>query len=147
MASFLLKVQRPSADVGLKPNRTKCSILTVDRAETLAVHFDAIPDMEREDNVIYLGARIPNNGCSGMEIQRRPGMDKITISKGFRIWKETKKYLMRTLIFPIRDIRLRIIDYQCILPQENRIVQENYASSIGQPAGKTHRYQKKINMQ
>lgn len=52
MASLLEKVKSSNANADLKLNRTNCSILTVDRSETLPVHFALIPDIERKDNLI-----------------------------------------------------------------------------------------------
>lgn len=107
MASFLEKVERSSVDAGLKLNRAKCSIMTVDIAEILPTHFELIPDIERNENVIYLGARISSKGGSEEEIKGRLRMAKSAITKLSRIWKdhnirkETKIYLMKTLVFPI----------------------------------------------
>lgn len=61
---FLEKVEIFSAEAGLKLNRSKCSIMTVDKEETLPIHFDLIPDIEHKDNVIFLGARIFIKGGS-----------------------------------------------------------------------------------
>lgn len=60
MASLLKKIERSSVDSGLKLNKTKCSILAVDRAEILPVHFELIPDIARNGSVIFLGARVLN---------------------------------------------------------------------------------------
>jgi hypothetical protein len=71
MAIFLEKVEGSSADASLELNRAKCSIMMVDKAEILPVHFELIPDIERKENVIYLGARISSKGGSEEEIKRR----------------------------------------------------------------------------
>jgi len=66
-----------------------------------------IPDIDRKDSVIYLGALLSNKGGLEEEIKRRVGMAKTVIAKLVKIWKDhdirkgTKLYLMKTLIFPI----------------------------------------------
>lgn len=64
-------------DAGLNLNRTKCSILTADRAEILPIHLKLIPDIERKNNVIYLEAQISSKRGSEKEIRHRLGIDII----------------------------------------------------------------------
>lgn len=105
--NFLKKVKIFSVDTGLKLNKAKCSLMTVDREETLPIYFELIPDIECKDDVIYLGARIFNKGGSEEDIIRRLGMAEKAVTKLSRIWKdssiriETNKYLMKTLVFVI----------------------------------------------
>lgn len=58
MTRFLEKVEIFNAEVGLKLNRAKCSIMKIDGEEILSVLFDSIPDMKRKGNIIYLEVRI-----------------------------------------------------------------------------------------
>ncbi|KAL4083848.1 hypothetical protein QTP88_029164 [Uroleucon formosanum] len=107
MANLLELVEKFSNEAGLKLNRSKCSIIAVDRTRTLPLTFNLIPNIDRKDNVIYLGALLSNKGGLEEEIKRRVGMAKAAIAKLVKIWKDhdirkgTKLYLMKTLIFPI----------------------------------------------
>lgn len=107
MELFLRRVEHFSGEAGLKLNRSKCCLMVIDRAEVLPRRFDLIPDIERKEKTIYLGACISNKGGSEEEIKRRIGMAKSALTKLVKIWKDhnirkkTKKRLVQTLIFPI----------------------------------------------
>jgi len=107
MTNFLEVIERFIYEACLKLIRSKCSIIAVDRTKTLPPTFNLIPDIDRKDSTIYLGALLSNKGSSEEEIKRKVGMAKAAIAKLFKIWKDhdirkgTRLYLTKTLIFPI----------------------------------------------
>ena len=107
MADLLNRIETRSAEFGLKLNRSKCVMMVIDKQKTLPALFARIPDIEKRDKVIYLGAKITNNGDCDGEIQRRIGMAKTAMACLSRIWKDhnitkgTKLRLVKALVFPI----------------------------------------------
>ncbi|CAI6375606.1 unnamed protein product [Macrosiphum euphorbiae] len=50
MANLLELVEKFSNEADLKLNRSKCSIIAVDRTRTLPLTFNLIPDIDRKDS-------------------------------------------------------------------------------------------------
>ncbi|XP_077256524.1 uncharacterized protein LOC143894254 [Temnothorax americanus] len=100
MAELLQRVERYSEKAGLKLNRSKCCLMTVDRQKVLPNRFQTIQDLERKDELTYLGVQISNKGNCVGEIKKRISMAKTALSSLTRVWKdhhvnkETKKRLV-----------------------------------------------------
>jgi len=125
MANLLELVEKFSNEAGLKLNRSKCSIITVDRTRTLPLTFNLIPDIDRKDSVIYLGALLSNKGGSEEEIKRRVGMAKTAIAKLVKIWKDQERNKVisnENTDIPYYDIWFRIMDPKFIVSTKNRSI-------------------------
>lgn len=90
MEELLGRIEATSTQVGLKLNREKCCLMIIDRAGILLQQFIRIRDkgIEKKDEVIYLGAKITNNGKQEGEIRRRLAMAKSALTRLSRIWKD-----------------------------------------------------------
>lgn len=62
MANLIELVEKFSNEVSLKLNISKCSIIAIDRTKSLPPTFNLIPDINRKDSIIYLGALLSNKG-------------------------------------------------------------------------------------
>lgn len=85
MALFLQRIEHYSSEAGLKLNYTKWHMMVVDREGILPHKCPLLADIERKENVIYLGACITNKGDSEEEIER---MAKSAVTKLTKIWKD-----------------------------------------------------------
>lgn len=50
--NLIKPVEKLSNETGLKLNKSKCSIMAIDRTKTLPPTFDLIPDIDRKESTI-----------------------------------------------------------------------------------------------
>jgi hypothetical protein len=104
LVELIRRVRKESEKAGLYFNVKKTKVMTTAKWENFEVDGETI---EVVSSFTFLGSMIEKEGRSDMEIRRRVIMGKTAMNGLEKIWKdkyvsrETKKRLVRALIFPV----------------------------------------------
>lgn len=106
MVELIKRVETAGERLGLHINVQKTKIMVVDRAGTLNRSAD-LENFERVKDFVYLGSLVESDGGSTGEIRRRVALGKSAMIRlrkvtcSGRVSKQTRKKLIKTLVFPI----------------------------------------------
>ena len=104
LLTILRRLKDESAKAGLYLNVSKTKILTTGPIRDVRINNEPI---EVVDTFSFLGSMISNTGYCEQEIRRRIALGKSAMKKLDKIWKdrgiskETKKKLVKVLVFPV----------------------------------------------
>jgi hypothetical protein len=103
---LLKRLERASADFGLKINYGKTKIMVIDRGKQFPV-ARTIAGCEVVSSMTYLGALIDDTGSCDSEIRRRIQLGRAAMTQLTKVWRDrqitrtTKIRLVMTLVFSI----------------------------------------------